>query len=619
MVTLSRHNIRPITDTKMYHNFRNTAQAILMCVLLLTAAVASAQKIEVFGLTKDSLIWKKYVSEMIAADNPDTFALFATCRTIIDTLQAYGYYSAAVDSIKVRDGKTGIYFYQGKKFNVRDLIIMPYMNKQERDTITTPEKDTIPMRERIRKEQRKMIETAILNGFPFAATHLEPIIIDSQSVDMKLLLSPGDLYTIGGLHVIGDLKISNFYLEQMLGLRVGAPYYPGLPDKAGKKIRELTFAEQYKSPAVVFAEKKAWLALFLKKKNVNRFDLLIGFQPNTSNIPGVSNKFLLTGNATIELLNQFGKGEKLLGEYFQPSPMQQQLRLEGEYPFLLATPLGVKGSFKLFRSDSSFIEKIIEFGGQYYFGYDSKLEAFWKRQQSDINTVDTSKVIATKKLPASLDYRTDYFGLTYNIQHLDFRLNPRKGFSVDVQMGIGQRRIFKNDKILAIKGPDQSGFDYRTLYDTVTLRSTLFRPVIDSRIFFPLFKRMAIMIRANGAMIAGPKLVYNNEKFRIGGNKTFRGFNEQSFYTTSYLIATTEVKMVLDELSALFVFADNGWINSTSTIRLNNYLWNMGVGAGINFGTKVGVFGLSIAVGKNRSTPFNLQAAKIHFGYQSLF
>lgn len=59
MVTLSRHNIRPITDTKMYHNFRNTAQAILMCVLLLTAAVASAQKIEVFGLTKDSLIWKK--------------------------------------------------------------------------------------------------------------------------------------------------------------------------------------------------------------------------------------------------------------------------------------------------------------------------------------------------------------------------------------------------------------------------------------------------------------------------------------------------------------------------------------------------------------------------------
>lgn len=123
---------------------------------------------------------------------------------------------------------------------------------------------------------------------------------------------------------------------------------------------------------------------------------MIGFQPNTSNIPGVSNKFLLTGNATIELLNQFGKGEKLLGEYFQPSPMQQQLRLEGEYPFLLATPLGVKGSFKLFRSDSSFIEKIIEFGGQYYFGYDSKLEAFWKRQQSDINTVDTSKVIATK-------------------------------------------------------------------------------------------------------------------------------------------------------------------------------------------------------------------------------
>ncbi len=603
----------------MYLNLRNTAQVLMMCVFLLAGTVVPAQKIEVIGLGRDSLIWKKYVSEMVAADNPDTFALFAPCQRIIDTLQACGYYTAAVDSITIHDGKAQIYFYQGRKFNVRALIIMPYLDRQQVDTITIPYKDTISTRKRIRMEQQKMIETAILKGFPFAATRMAPVTIDSQSVDMLLTLLPGDLYTVGGLHVVGDLKISDFYLEQMLGLRIGTPYFPLLADKAGNKIRELTFAEQYKSPAVVFAEKKAWLALFLKKKNVNRFDLLIGFQPNTSNIPGVSSKFLLTGNATIELLNQFGKGEKLLGEYFQPSPMQQQLRLEGEYPFLLSTPLGVKGSFKLFRSDSSFIEKIIEFGGQYYFGYDSKLEAFWKRQVSDINTVDTQKIITTKSLPASLDYRTDYFGLTYNIQHLDFRLNPRKGFSVDVQMGIGQRRIFKNDRILAIKGTNPSDFNYSSLYDTVTLRSILFRPVVDSKVFFPLFKRMAIMIRANGAMIAGPKQVYNNEKFRIGGNKTFRGFNEQSIYTTSYLIATTEVKMVLDELSALFIFADNGWINSTSAIRLNNYLWNMGIGAGINFGTKIGVFGLSIAVGKNKSTPFDLQAAKIHFGYQSLF
>src|SRR5690606_36825594 len=142
------------------------------------------------------------------------------------------------------------------------------------------------------------------------------------------------------------------------------------------------------------------------------------------------------------------------------------------------------------------------------------------------------------------------------------------------------------DKILAIRGPDPASFSYPSLYDTVTLSSTLIRPQLDSRVFIPVFKRMAVMLRANGGMITGPKQVYNNEKFRIGGNKTFRGWNEQSIFTTSYLVATTEAKMILDELSAIFIFADNGWIN-TNNSQLDQFAWNMGIGAGINFGTKV--------------------------------
>jgi len=126
------------------------------------------------------------------------------------------------------------------------------------------------------------------------------------------------------------------------------------------------------------------------------------------------------------------------------------------------------------------------------------------------------------------------------------------------------------------------------------------------------------MIRTNGGMISGPKQVYNNEKFRIGGNKSLRGWNEQSVHTTSFLVATTELKMNLDELSSLFLFADNGWINA-SNVAIEQFAWQLGVGAGINFATKVGVFGVSVALGKNRNIPFDFQTAKIHFGYQSVF
>ena len=575
------------------------------------------QRILLHGLVDTSNI-SIFVDKLVNTKDQDIFKLYAPIEALIDKLHQKGYFSASLDSMKLDSMGINLYFFQGIKYKIDQVRVEELYGMIKADTLklsllTTAKADSI-----IQITKKHLLESMLLLGYPFASINIITENTDTNSISIKYRVIPGKIYPVGGLHVVGNLKISDYYIEKMISLEKGSPYDPGILKKASSKVRELTFAEQYRAPMVVFAENKAYLALFLNKKNVNRFDLLIGVQPNTSNIPGVSNKLLLTGNATIELVNQFGQGEKILGEYFQPSAMNQQLRLEAEYPFLLSTPIGLKGAFKLYRADSAFLEKIFEVGTQYYFDFDSKLEAFWNRHQSDIGTVDTQSIILTKKLPANLDYKTDYFGLNYNIQKLDFRLNPRKGFSIDLKMGVGKRNILKNDKILSIRGADPQSFNYKTLYDTVTLTSTLFKPQLDARFYLPMFKRLAFMVRANGGLISGPKLVYNNEKFRIGGNKTLRGFNEQSIYSVGYLVGTTELKMVLDELSSVFLFADNALINNTDT-QLDNFYWNLGIGAGINFGTKVGVFGLSVALGKNKTVPFDFTAAKIHFGYQSLF
>ena len=44
-----------------------------------------------------------------------------------------------------------------------------------------------------------------------------------------------------------------------------------------------------------------------------------------------------------------------------------------------------------------------------------------------------------------------------------------------------------------------------------------------------------------------------------------------------------------------------------------------GFGAGISFGTRAGVFSLSYALGSQRGNPILIRAAKIHFGFISLF
>ncbi len=52
---------------------------------------------------------------------------------------------------------------------------------------------------------------------------------------------------------------------------------------------------------------------------------------------------------------------------------------------------------------------------------------------------------------------------------------------------------------------------------------------------------------------------------------------------------------------------------------MNNAPKPIGIGAGITFETKVGIFGFSLAVGRQRETTFDFRRVKTHFGYVSLF
>ena len=85
-----------------------------------------------------------------------------------------------------------------------------------------------------------------------------------------------------------------------------------------------------------------------------------------------------------------------------------------------------------------------------------------------------------------------------------------------------------------------------------------------------------------------------------------------------YAQITVEPKLILDKFSALYVFMDNAWINYGSN-SFKDFRWYTGLGAGMNFGTKIGVFSLNLAVGKARGDSFDLRSAKIHFGYLSTF
>lgn len=97
-----------------------------------------------------------------------------------------------------------------------------------------------------------------------------------------------------------------------------------------------------------------------------------------------------------------------------------------------------------------------------------------------------------------------------------------------------------------------------------------------------------------------------------------RGFDEQSIFASSYAVTTAEYRYLVGLNSYFFVFGDYGWAqnNSVDLSVKNTFL---GVGLGMAFETKAGIFNISYANGKRNDVKFDLRQSKIHIGYLNYF
>ena len=107
-----------------------------------------------------------------------------------------------------------------------------------------------------------------------------------------------------------------------------------------------------------------------------------------------------------------------------------------------------------------------------------------------------------------------------------------------------------------------------------------------------------------------------NELYRIGGINDIRGFDEQSLFSSAYVIGTLEYRYHLDKNSFLRMFYDWAYLeNKLTNIGVNA----SGIGAGMQVQTNAGMLQLSYALGKIDNNLFSFQNGKIHFGIINYF
>jgi outer membrane protein assembly factor BamA len=226
-------------------------------------------------------------------------------------------------------------------------------------------------------------------------------------------------------------------------------------------------------------------------------------------------------------------------------------------------------------------------------------------KQRNANLISTSGLSNITVLPDYADVTTKAYGLGFFIEKLDYRFNPRKGISVNIQGSVGTRQIKKNPKINDVA------------YSTITLKTSQYQTEGMIVGYLNIFKNHVVKLSSQFGSVFG-NTIYKNELFRIGGLRTLRGFDEESIYASTYIIPTIEYRFLFERNSNLFFFGEGAWYENKNVSGYVNDL-PISVGAGINFETKAGIFNLSYAIGKQFNNGFDLRIGKIHAGLTALF
>ena len=434
----------------------------------------------------------------------------------------------------------------------------------------------------------KTLKAYAYNGYPFAQVFFAEQEIIEQQIQIQMNISSGKFYRFSDIIVKGDSSISKSTVQNLIGIKINDIYSEEKISSIDRILQQTNFINVLKKSELLFTENGVELYVYLENQKMSSMNGAVGLQPNPQ-----SQKIGLTGDVQIKLLNIFKKAELIDLNWRSIEPQTQALQAKLNYPFLFKSPFGIDLKFNLYKRDSTFLDLKFFVGIQYSFKNNVQLKGFYQ--------VNSSEILSKTPNPSSLfsylaPIKLNSYGLSLQYKRINFLPNPSKGFSLFIETSIGNRTIKKENTIL------EKSYVYKSIFQYVS--------------YIPITKRNIIKVGVNFESYTS-STIFQNERYRFGGLNSLRGFNEEELFASTKLITSLEYRFLLDKNSNAFIFYDQGiYEDNTLTYKIDN---PFGVGAGISFGSRIGIFSISYALGKQENNPFEFRNGKIHFGYITYF
>jgi outer membrane protein assembly factor BamA len=436
------------------------------------------------------------------------------------------------------------------------------------------------------KDKLNLLEN---NGYPFASLSLDSINSgkDSNHFVVHWRVEKGPFITLDDVVIKSEKQLPSRYIKNYLGIKKGKPYSESQLQSLPLKIKELAFIELSSAPEVVFRNNQATVYIPQRKKKNNYFNGVIGIRPN--DITGQVN---ITGDVEIKLQNALNKAEDLHFVWKRLQPQTQDLLISTKIPVFIALPFAIDGTINIYRRDSTFSTNRLIGGISLLLPGSNYIRFFYESNQTNRLGNTSSQRFG--------DVNLRLFGLGYQFEKLDYKYNPRKGWSIFLEAATGSRNVLQN-----------------TENNTVNNNSEYYR--LESRFAFylPTFKKQTLVLQGTANRIL-TNAILTNEQYRIGGLRNIRGIDEESIFANAWAMATLEYRLLLDLNTAVYGFYDHA-IYSVVNEGVTSSDDPFGFGIGINFQTKTGIFTFNYALGNQFENPILVRNAKISFGFRNIF
>jgi outer membrane protein assembly factor BamA len=559
---------------------------LLLILILFSSSVLYAQKKYVLSLESDqvSLLSKIDGKKFETKEGLNDFILERRYSLI-----KKGYVLANIDSVRWKNDSANVVIFVGPKFDELEITVdssdqsiirnIPGVNERLLSKVAFRSKE-------ISTIMRKINTYLVDNGYPFAQVNLEVGEIQAPITEAVLIISSGPQVSIKEIFIKGTATISEKFVINAIAIEQGDLYNQSSLNDISSRIDQIQFLSEIKPYELLFTKEGVELYLYLESNQVSLVNGIVGLQPDP-----VTEQNIITGDIRLKLQNVLKRGELFSVNWRSLQPTTQDLDVRLTYPFLFNTPFGIDVKFDLYKQDSSFLTTNFNLGIQYFLRGGNYIKAFY---EADNSNVLSGGINSTENY---VSVSTNRYGLGVFRQQFDYLPNPSRGLRFEMELSAGQRSS-------------------STPTSDSIVNTTTFRGDLAIEFFIPLAKRHVLRFANSTSTYYAPE-IFKNEEFRFGGLQTQRGFNEEILRATTLTTFMLEYRFLVDRNSHAFAFFDQSIYEN----NVDGYTRDdpFGFGAGFSFGTNIGIFSISYALGKQFENPILLRDGKVHFGYVAYF